>query len=334
MSPCGGRELHPRQVVGLRLRLPLRHLVLAPSAACGRRPISSSSRRSFRPPAARAFAIQAAASSSLESTAPPWRPPSSCRRRPPRPRRAAVGVRERHLGSSPRTAPATAAPGDLPGFGVAWDRHGQGKRGRFQPVAHALRLAAEVVEAGLDRRPCRPSAGDTGPGARSFRRQVFHLLGRRFELGLRGRGIRAAVPRPAAAHAIAGQPRAAAASMAAVQVRASMRFVPPGRPGYHSRPPPRPRNLPHAPPASRRDDRRGPDAGGPARDDPDDASSAPRIIGGDLRGRRLAHQPGGRTRPMKDRVRESLFDLLGTTVRRGPSRSTSSPARAPSASRP
>jgi 16S rRNA (guanine966-N2)-methyltransferase len=69
-------------------------------------------------------------------------------------------------------------------------------------------------------------------------------------------------------------------------------------------------------PPSRRDDRRGPGAGGPARDDPDDASSAPRIIGGDLRRRRLAHQPGGRTRPMKDRVRESLFDLLGTTVRR------------------
>lgn len=48
---------------------------------------------------------------------------------------------------------------------------------------------------------------------------------------------------------------------------------------------------------------------------PEEASSAPRIIGGELRRRRLAHQPDGRTRPMKDRVRESLFDLLGITVR-------------------
>ncbi len=45
------------------------------------------------------------------------------------------------------------------------------------------------------------------------------------------------------------------------------------------------------------------------------AASAPRIIGGDLRGRRLPHVPGAGTRPMKDRVRESLFDLLGTSVR-------------------
>jgi len=48
----------------------------------------------------------------------------------------------------------------------------------------------------------------------------------------------------------------------------------------------------------------------------DEAASAPRIGGGELRRRRLAHQPDGRTRPMKDRVRESLFDLLGTDVRR------------------
>lgn len=45
------------------------------------------------------------------------------------------------------------------------------------------------------------------------------------------------------------------------------------------------------------------------------AAHAPRIIGGDLRGRRLFHQPGERTRPMKDRVRETLFDLLGDSVR-------------------
>jgi 16S rRNA (guanine966-N2)-methyltransferase len=49
--------------------------------------------------------------------------------------------------------------------------------------------------------------------------------------------------------------------------------------------------------------------------DPAEAISPPRIVGGHLRGRRLAHSPDGRTRPMKDRVRESLFDLIGTDVR-------------------
>ncbi len=46
-----------------------------------------------------------------------------------------------------------------------------------------------------------------------------------------------------------------------------------------------------------------------------EAASPPRIIGGDLKGRRLAFWPGGPTRPMKDRVREMTFDLLGTAVR-------------------
>jgi 16S rRNA (guanine966-N2)-methyltransferase len=45
-----------------------------------------------------------------------------------------------------------------------------------------------------------------------------------------------------------------------------------------------------------------------------EADQPPRIIGGSLRGRRLAHRPGGPTRPMKDRVRETLFDLLGRRV--------------------
>lgn len=49
---------------------------------------------------------------------------------------------------------------------------------------------------------------------------------------------------------------------------------------------------------------------------PDEAAShPPRIIGGRLRGRRLPHLPGGPTRPMKDRVRATLFDLLGPLVR-------------------
>jgi len=46
-----------------------------------------------------------------------------------------------------------------------------------------------------------------------------------------------------------------------------------------------------------------------------DAAQPPRIIGGTLRGRRLPHIPGGPTRPMKDRVREVLFDLLADRVR-------------------
>ena len=48
---------------------------------------------------------------------------------------------------------------------------------------------------------------------------------------------------------------------------------------------------------------------------PPEADEPPRIIGGDLRGRRLFHRPGGPTRPMKDRVRETLFDLLGARVK-------------------
>jgi 16S rRNA (guanine966-N2)-methyltransferase len=48
---------------------------------------------------------------------------------------------------------------------------------------------------------------------------------------------------------------------------------------------------------------------------PDEAASPPRIIGGRLRGRRLPHLPGGPTRPMKDRVRATLFDLLGPLVK-------------------
>jgi len=55
---------------------------------------------------------------------------------------------------------------------------------------------------------------------------------------------------------------------------------------------------------------------------PASAAAPPRIIGGTLRGRRLeyAAEPAAagaapRTRPMKDRVREMLFDLLGPSVK-------------------
>ncbi len=50
-------------------------------------------------------------------------------------------------------------------------------------------------------------------------------------------------------------------------------------------------------------------------DHPAEATSAPRIIGGELRHRRLEFNPDPRTRPMKERVRESLFNLLGFEVR-------------------
>jgi 16S rRNA (guanine966-N2)-methyltransferase len=39
-----------------------------------------------------------------------------------------------------------------------------------------------------------------------------------------------------------------------------------------------------------------------------------RIIGGSLRGRKLSYSGDVRTRPMKDRVREAVFNLLGTSV--------------------
>ncbi|MDX1962467.1 MAG: RsmD family RNA methyltransferase [Pirellulales bacterium] len=45
-----------------------------------------------------------------------------------------------------------------------------------------------------------------------------------------------------------------------------------------------------------------------------EAASPPRIIGGDLRGRKLLFTPDPRTRPMKERVREALFNLLGPGV--------------------
>lgn len=45
------------------------------------------------------------------------------------------------------------------------------------------------------------------------------------------------------------------------------------------------------------------------------AAHAPRITGGKLRGQSLEFTPSSRTRPMKDRVRETLFDLVGPKVK-------------------
>ena len=49
--------------------------------------------------------------------------------------------------------------------------------------------------------------------------------------------------------------------------------------------------------------------------DPPGVEAAPRIIGGLLRGRKLIYSGDQRTRPMKDRVREALFNLVGVGVR-------------------
>jgi 16S rRNA (guanine966-N2)-methyltransferase len=53
---------------------------------------------------------------------------------------------------------------------------------------------------------------------------------------------------------------------------------------------------------------------GPKRADVDDAVIGLRIIGGSMRGRKLAYTGDIRTRPMKDRVREAVFNLLGVGV--------------------
>ncbi|MBS0208141.1 MAG: RsmD family RNA methyltransferase [Planctomycetes bacterium] len=50
-------------------------------------------------------------------------------------------------------------------------------------------------------------------------------------------------------------------------------------------------------------------------DDSPNVDSPPRIIGGELRGKRLCYSGDLRTRPMKDRVREAVFNLLGLTVK-------------------
>ena len=48
--------------------------------------------------------------------------------------------------------------------------------------------------------------------------------------------------------------------------------------------------------------------------DGEEAAARPRIIGGKFRGRRLLYEPHLRTRPMKDRVREAVFNLIGPGI--------------------
>jgi 16S rRNA (guanine966-N2)-methyltransferase len=59
---------------------------------------------------------------------------------------------------------------------------------------------------------------------------------------------------------------------------------------------------------------RQPPRGMPAPDPPREATGL-RIIGGTLRGRKLQYAGDPRTRPMKDRVREAVFNLLGPAVK-------------------
>jgi 16S rRNA (guanine966-N2)-methyltransferase len=46
-----------------------------------------------------------------------------------------------------------------------------------------------------------------------------------------------------------------------------------------------------------------------------EADSLPRIVGGAMRGRKLHYSGDPRTRPMKERVREAVFNLIGPAVK-------------------
>ncbi len=52
----------------------------------------------------------------------------------------------------------------------------------------------------------------------------------------------------------------------------------------------------------------------PAADAKPRLDSPPRIVGGRFRGRKLLYSGDARTRPMKDRVREAVFNLVGRSV--------------------
>jgi 16S rRNA (guanine966-N2)-methyltransferase len=67
-----------------------------------------------------------------------------------------------------------------------------------------------------------------------------------------------------------------------------------------------------------REKRSKPRAAAPAKKSANDAKtvvSQPRIIGGSLRGRSIEYSGDACTRPMKDRTREAVFNLLGPAVR-------------------
>jgi 16S rRNA (guanine966-N2)-methyltransferase len=53
----------------------------------------------------------------------------------------------------------------------------------------------------------------------------------------------------------------------------------------------------------------------PSGRDDERSASSPRIVGGEFRGRKLHYSGDERVRPMKDRVREAVFNLIGPAVR-------------------
>ena len=53
----------------------------------------------------------------------------------------------------------------------------------------------------------------------------------------------------------------------------------------------------------------------PSGRDDERSASSPRIVGGEFRGRKLRYSGDERVRPMKDRVREAVFNLIGPAVR-------------------
>lgn len=53
----------------------------------------------------------------------------------------------------------------------------------------------------------------------------------------------------------------------------------------------------------------------PKRDELDAGPGTVRIVGGEFRGRKLRYSGDERTRPMKDRVREAVFNLISVSVR-------------------
>ena len=63
-------------------------------------------------------------------------------------------------------------------------------------------------------------------------------------------------------------------------------------------------------PANRR-----PPAAAEQRQSPQPVASPPRIVGGTMRGRKLLYSGDLRTRPMKERVREAVFNLVGPAVK-------------------
>ena len=66
---------------------------------------------------------------------------------------------------------------------------------------------------------------------------------------------------------------------------------------------------------AKRDRKRNPRSAKPHSRTDVDSPAGLRIIGGTMRGRKLLYSGDPRTRPMKDRVREAIFNLIGPAIR-------------------